>query len=70
MTESILKFQMIFELQELAERAFIHKLREQDPDISEDDIKDNLDRWYKIRPGAEFGDGDGTPVDPARRFPH
>ncbi len=57
---------MIFELQRLAERAFIYKLKEKRPEITEREILFELNKWYKIRPGAEHGDGVGRLGDPAR----
>jgi Rv0078B-related antitoxin len=38
------------------------KLRRENPDADEAQIERMLDDWFARRPGAEFGDGDGTPV--------
>jgi len=64
--DGIRKMQLILELQELAERAFIHKLRIKKPDITDEEITAELSAWYKIRPGAEHGDGVGRPGDLSR----
>lgn len=61
------KFSLIFELAELAERAFVHKLRAQNPQISEVEIKKAVQKWYQDRPGAPLGDSAGVPGD-LRRF--
>jgi len=63
---SITKFEIIGELQELGERAFIHKLKERRPDITPEELRIEVNRWYRIRPGAEHGDGPGRVVDPSR----
>lgn len=57
---------MMGELQELGERAFVHKLKEQRPDITPEELRAEINRWYRIRPGAEHGDGPGRVVDPSR----
>ena len=57
---------MIAELQRLAERAFIHKLKENNPELTPEDTIRELNRWYKLRPGAEHGDGVGRVADPSR----
>lgn len=66
MGEGISRFQLIVELQELAERAFVHKLKASKPNLSEEEIKAELNRWYKVRPGAELGDGVGRPGNRSR----
>lgn len=63
---SIAKFEIIGELQELGERAFVHKLKQRNPDITPEDLGIEINRWYRIRPGAENGDGPGRVVDPSR----
>ncbi len=57
---------MVAELQRLAERAFVFKLKEKDPDITPQQIEMEVCKWYKERPGAEFGDGVGRVGDPSR----
>jgi Rv0078B-related antitoxin len=58
--------QIVQELLEIAERAFIHKLKKRNPEISDDAIRAAVNQWYAIRPGAELGDGVGVPGDPKR----
>lgn len=43
------KFRIISELQRLAERAFVFKLRKKRPDISEAEISAEVARWYLTR---------------------
>ncbi|MEJ7624229.1 MAG: hypothetical protein WKF34_09575 [Pyrinomonadaceae bacterium] len=66
MDNSIAKFEMIGELQELGERAFIHKVKERNPDITTEELRIEINRWYRTRPGAEHGDGPGRLVDSSR----
>ena len=61
------KFQMVVELLELSERAFIYKLLKKKPNITAEELKAEKRRWYQTRPGAKFGDGEGVVGDP-RRF--
>ncbi|MCZ2389513.1 MAG: hypothetical protein LC113_00365 [Acidobacteria bacterium] len=59
MKSGIATFETIAELQRLAERAFVYKLKEERPDITPQEIEEEVGKWYKDRPGAEFGDGVG-----------
>lgn len=43
-------------------------LRRQFPDADEREIQERLTAWLRHRPGAEYGDCVGRPVDPAKRF--
>lgn len=43
-------------------------LKEQRPDIIPKELLAKIDRWYRIRPDAENGDGLGRVVDPSRYF--
>lgn len=43
-------------------------LRRQFPDANESEIQERLTTWLRTRPGAEYGDCVGRPVDPATRF--
>ena len=38
MTNGIMRFRRIIELQELAERAFLYKLKKKNPDLTQDQI--------------------------------
>ena len=47
---------LLSELQRLGERAFIHKLKKKKPDITTDEIVNEIDRWYLQRPeGTDEG---------------
>ncbi len=47
------------ELRRLSERTFLHKLRETQPQLTPQQLNEELSKWYRVRPGAEFGDGVG-----------
>lgn len=51
------KFRVVSELQRLGERAFIHKLKNKRPDISDSEIVAEIARWYltKIDAAPEEG---------------
>ena len=66
MVNGIVTFEMIGELQQLAERAFVFRLKEMNPNITADEIEIEICRWLKERPGAEVGDGVGRVRDPSR----
>ena len=66
MTNGIMRFQRIIELQELAERAFLYKLKKKSPNLTQDQISAEVYQWYRVRPGAEHGDGEGRPGDISR----
>lgn len=36
-------------------------LRRRQPEISEERVEEQVVRWLRTRPGAEFGDGPGIP---------
>lgn len=57
---------MIAELQRLAERAFVFRLKEKNPSITPEQIEVEIGKWLKDRPGAEFGDGVGRVGDLSR----
>lgn len=59
-------FEMIAELQRLAERAFVYKLRQKSPHLTPEEVEVEVGKWYKERPQAEFGDGVGRIGDLAR----
>ncbi len=66
MKNGIATFEMIAELQRLAERAFVYKLKQKDASITPQQVEAEVCKWYKERPGAEFGDGIGRVGDPSR----
>lgn len=57
---------MICEIQQLAERAFVFRLKEKNPHINPEEIEIEIGKWLKDRPGAEFGDGVGRVGDISR----
>ena len=57
---------MIGELQQLAERAFIFRLIEKNPNLTPEQIEVEVRKWLKERPGAEIGDGEGRIGDISR----
>ena len=64
--KSTYTLQIVQELLDLAERAFVHKLKKRNPEITDDAIRAAINQWYATRPGAELGDGVGVPGDPKR----
>ena len=61
------KLQIVSQLLEIAERAFVYKLTKRNPKLTEPEVQAAIRNWYATRPGAEHGDGVGVPGDP-RRF--
>jgi hypothetical protein len=61
------RLRVAFELVDVAERMLRQRVRRESPSISEDDLEARVRAWYEQRPGAEFGDGEGTPVAWPRR---
>lgn len=61
------RFSIVLQLLEIAERAFVYKLRKRRPAITEQEIETALRDWYAQRPGASLGDGVGVLGD-RRRF--
>ena len=60
------KFQIVCELLEFSEHAFIMRTRAKNPNICEPELNQKVLDWYKDRPGAHLGDCDGEPVDLSR----
>lgn len=54
------------ELMKIMEQAFVHKLRQQNPTISQAEIKESVCQWYLDRPQAPNGDAEGTVGDISR----
>lgn len=69
MKSGIATFEMIAELQRLAERAFVYRLKEKHPDITPEQVEMEICKWLKTRQGAEFGDGVGRIGDLSRFNP-
>jgi hypothetical protein len=56
------RFRLAMDLFDLTERMLRRKLRRKHPGATEAEIEAMVARWLEQRPGAELGDGDGTPV--------
>jgi hypothetical protein len=67
-TNGIATFEMIAEINRLAERAFVFRLKEKKPDITPQEIEAEIRKWLLDRPGAEFGDGEGRVGDVSRFY--
>jgi hypothetical protein len=61
------KLRMVFHLVDVAERMLRQRLRRDSPGISGEEIEQHVAAWYRRRPGAEFGDGEGRPARWPRR---
>jgi hypothetical protein len=61
------KLRMVFHLVDVAERMLRQRLRRECPEMSGEDIEQQVVEWYGRRPGAEFGDGEGRPARWPRR---
>jgi len=48
------------ELLDVAERMLRRRLRREDPHVTEEAIEERVLAWYRQRPGAELGDGQGV----------
>ncbi len=66
MKSYVAQFQLILEMQRFAERAFVHKLKKKRPEITPNELRQEIDNWYTDRPAAPFGDGVGRVGDPSR----
>lgn len=62
-----MRLRMAFHLVELAEKMLRQRLRRESPHLSDDDIEQQIAAWYRRRPGAELGDGQGRPAQWPRR---
>jgi len=54
---------MAVELFEAGVELMAQNLKRRHPLASEEELRGLLQQWLVERPGAEFGDGYGTPVD-------
>ncbi len=66
MQNVVARIELLMELRRFGERAFLLKLRQKHPDLTPEQESEELSKWYRIRPGAEFGDGVGRVGDPSR----
>jgi hypothetical protein len=60
------RLNVFIDLMRIVERGFIHKLKQRRPGATEQEISEEVTRWYMERPGAEHGDSDGVVGDMAR----
>ncbi|MBI4954255.1 MAG: hypothetical protein HY908_19680 [Myxococcales bacterium] len=58
---------MALDLYDLAERMLRQRLRRKNPQATETELDAMIARWLEHRPGAELGDGEGTPIPWPRR---
>ena len=56
------RLRIALDLFEAGERMMHQTLRRQHPNASSEEIKEKLGRWLQTRPGAEFGDAEGSPL--------
>ena len=61
------KLRMALDLAEVAEKMLRQRLRRESPDTPDSEIEERVAEWYRRRPGAEFGDGQGRPGQWPRR---
>lgn len=62
------RFQLALALDDFSERMLRQKLHRKHPDASAVEIDAMVGAWRVQRPGAEHGDGEGTPIAwPPRR---
>jgi hypothetical protein len=50
------------DLFDLTQRMLRQKLRRKHPGVTDAEVDAMIARWLEHRPGAELGDGEGTPV--------
>jgi hypothetical protein len=61
------RFGLALDLFDLAERMLRQRLRRKHPEATDADVDVMIGGWLEHRPGAEHGDGEGTPVSWPRR---
>ena len=61
------RLRMTLRLHDEGVRLMRQNLRRRHPDASDAEIDRRLGEWLSERPGAEFGDGEGTPGSWPRR---
>jgi hypothetical protein len=57
------KLNIFLDLMQIMENGFIHKLKLKNSEISENEIKEEVKKWYLNRPESENGDANGRPLD-------
>jgi hypothetical protein len=61
------RLRLAFELYAAGESMMRQSLRRRYPEASDAEIEERLVEWLLTRPGAEFGDAEGRPVEWPRR---
>ena len=61
------RVRVALDLFDLAEQMLRQKLRRKHPGLTEAELSAAFAEWIRRRPGAEHGDGEGTPVSWPRR---
>ena len=56
------RLNLCFDMFEFGTEMMRQKLRRENPDAGEEEIRSLYVAWLHERPGAEHGDGDGRPV--------
>ena len=57
------KLNIFLDLMQIMDNAFVFKLKKKNPELSEQEIKHEIEKWYLDRPSAKNGDADGVPGD-------
>jgi len=65
---TVYKMEIFLSLMEIVENGFVYKLKKKNPNITEEEIKEALQKWYLDRPGAELGDSYGEVGDISRFY--
>jgi hypothetical protein len=63
------RLRLALEMHALGVAMMRQNLRRADPAAAPEEIERRLRAWLQTRPGAEFGDADGKPVQFPRRKP-
>ncbi|MFW5967651.1 MAG: hypothetical protein ACOCV2_09050 [Persicimonas sp.] len=59
------RLRMAIDLAESGMQMRLAQLRREHPDASDAEINRRFKEWLLDRPGAEFGDAEGRPIDPS-----
>lgn len=55
------RFRAVMELHEFSVRLMEDNIRRRQPQLSEEQVTQHLNKWLRTRPGAELGDGPQPP---------
>ncbi len=59
MTKPLTGLEIVGQLLEFAEHALAQRMKQENPNISPEEIRAGIARWYMERPGSELGDCSG-----------